>query len=102
LVKSLDKASPILFVEAAAGAAHDRVILRVTQPGSDGKEIIYYELVLDDVFVSSYSVSSGGERPTESVALNFARIEVSYSAIRPDGTLDKITRNFDFAQQQER
>jgi type VI secretion system secreted protein Hcp len=36
-------------------------------------------VTLSDVYISSYQVSSGGDRPTESIALHFAEAKWKYS-----------------------
>ena len=36
---------------------------------------VYMQYTLDDVLVSGYSLSSGGDRPTESLSFNFTKIE---------------------------
>jgi type VI secretion system secreted protein Hcp len=35
----------------------------------------YLQFTLENTLVSSYSISSGGDRPTESVTLNFTKVE---------------------------
>jgi type VI secretion system secreted protein Hcp len=39
---------------------------------------IYAQYVLTNTMVSGYSVSSGGDRPQESLSLNFTKFEFSY------------------------
>jgi type VI secretion system secreted protein Hcp len=74
--KSLDKSSPKLF-EALATGKHlkeAKLVLR----GSSSME--YLVITFSDVLISSYSTggSSGEDRPTESISLNFAQIKMSY------------------------
>ncbi len=40
----------------------------------------YLEIKMQPVFVTSYSVSGGGDRPTESLSINFTKIEFKYTA----------------------
>ncbi|HLQ19880.1 MAG TPA: type VI secretion system tube protein Hcp [Tabrizicola sp.] len=54
----------------------------VRDDGEDGFTYLTYELT--DVFISSYSVSSAGETPMESVALNFAKIKSVYKKLASD------------------
>ena len=44
------------------------------------KEQVYLEYILGDPIVSSYSISSGGDRPSESFSLNFVKISKKYTA----------------------
>ena len=76
--KQMDKASPKLF-EALATGKHlkeAKLVLR----SSGGSQLEYMTITLTDVMVSSYSTggSSGDDRPTESLSLNFAQIKMSY------------------------
>jgi type VI secretion system secreted protein Hcp len=51
----------------------------------DGEEgFTYLTVELSDVFISAYSMSSGGETPSESVSLNFDKIEVVYKKLASD------------------
>jgi type VI secretion system secreted protein Hcp len=80
LVKRVDKASPLLSKAAAAGKVVPVVLVDVpkgTAPGSAP----YLRYELKNVMVSSYSVSgqgSGDPVPTESLSLNFTKIEYKY------------------------
>ena len=76
ITKSMDKSSPKLF-EALATGKHLKEVKLVLR-GSSSVE--YLTVTLTDVMISSYSTggSSGDDRPTESVSLNFAQIKMSY------------------------
>jgi type VI secretion system secreted protein Hcp len=39
---------------------------------------VYLKIELEDAIVSAYSLSSGGDRPSESFSLNFAKISFQY------------------------
>lgn len=54
----------------------------VRDDGADGFNYLTYEL--SDVLISSYSASSGGETPSESVSLNFAKIKTVYKKLASD------------------
>lgn len=72
--KLLDKASPQLFLACAQGTTQTQAVLEVT----DGLGTLYYRVTLDVVLISSISSSSGGERPAESVELNFGKLRTEY------------------------
>jgi len=76
ITKSMDKSSPKLF-EALATGKHLKEVKLVLR-GSSSVE--YLTITLTDVMISSYSTgsSSGDDRPTESVSLNFAQIKMNY------------------------
>lgn len=73
LAKVMDTASPKLLTEAATGAAGKTVNIHLVSTGSPGNT--YAEYTLTNALISSYSVSTGGDRPTESISINFTKIE---------------------------
>ncbi|MBS1708237.1 MAG: type VI secretion system tube protein Hcp [Armatimonadetes bacterium] len=71
-MKSLEKNSPLFERACATGAILDEVLFSFV----NSNEKPYYTVLVKDVFVTSYQLSSGGDRPTESLSLNFAKIQV--------------------------
>lgn len=71
--KSLDPASLGLFSNALVGKLDTKVEFAFTIANEKNDE--YLHITLTDTGVSGYSLSSGGDRPSESVSLNFAKIE---------------------------
>jgi type VI secretion system secreted protein Hcp len=54
----------------------------------------YLQLTLTNCMVSGYSVSSGGDRPTESLSLNFTKVEfknIGMGAAGDTGSPDAVT-----------
>jgi type VI secretion system secreted protein Hcp len=90
------KASPALFKACATGVHLKEAVLTVRKAGDD-RPLDYYFVKMNDVLVSSYqSGGHGGANPTESLSLNFAKIEFSFAPQKPDGSLDaKITAGWD-------
>jgi type VI secretion system secreted protein Hcp len=82
IVKSLDKASPKLFLHCCNGKHIPDVTLELCR--ATGEKQKYMEYKLTDVIVSSYrpgGASQGGEAlPMEEVSFNYAKIEVTYTA----------------------
>jgi type VI secretion system secreted protein Hcp len=94
--KYIDKSTPILLQMVANGKHFKEGILTVRKAGEHPLE--YLKIKLNEILVSSYSSGgSGGEdRLTENVTLNFAKIDVSYSPQKADGTGDvAIVMNYD-------
>jgi type VI secretion system secreted protein Hcp len=93
------KASPSLFLACASGQHIKDATITVRRAGDGrGSQQDYLVIKMNDVLVSSYNTggSSGGDRPTESVSMAFAKVELSYSPQKPDGTLDApITAGWD-------
>lgn len=78
--KMMDASSSGMFKESVTGSEGVKVFIDVVKTGSDKIEkFVTYEL--EDVLVSSYSVSAGdGGAPGESISLSFAKITMSYTA----------------------
>jgi type VI secretion system secreted protein Hcp len=45
-----------------------------------GKLEVYLKYDLEDCMISGYSISSGGDMPSESISLNFTKIETAFTA----------------------
>ncbi len=83
ITKSTDAASTSLFAQAAYGKALGLATLHFIQIGGD-KLQVFLKYELTDAIISGYSVSSGGDRPSESLSLNFTKIAVQYDAFSGD------------------
>lgn len=84
LTKNMDKTSALLFQEACIGKAK-KVTLHLVKTGQDELQT-YMEYILEDCMLAGYSVSSGGDRPTESLSLSFAKMTMSYTPYDKQGT----------------
>ncbi len=78
--RKTDKASPDLFKQAVHGQSLGEATIHFLQTAAGDKTQVYLEYVLGDPIISSYSISSGGERPTESFSLNFVKVSKKYTA----------------------
>lgn len=77
ITKMFDSASNDLALAATKGTAFDEVTITFRKDtGEDQMDYLVYTLT--DVLISSYSVSSGGETPMESLALNYTKIKGMY------------------------
>lgn len=74
--KLMDGSSPKLFTESATGAVGKKVEIHLVSTGSPG--VTYVEYTLTNALISGYSISSGGDRPSESVSINFTKIEYKF------------------------
>jgi type VI secretion system secreted protein Hcp len=96
IVKQLDASTPKLFVESCTGNKGKKVEIEYVTTGQESEVPLRYELT--DVLVSGYSISSSGDRPTESVSLNFTKVEMKYTpynAKHEPGT--PVTVSYDLA-----
>jgi type VI secretion system secreted protein Hcp len=89
LTKAMDVASTQLFMQAVCGKSLGKCEIHFLQTGGDKvKGQVYLKLELEETIVSSYSMSSSGERPHETLSLNFTKISYNYDKF--DG--DKIVK----------
>ncbi len=85
----VNKASPKLFLACANEMRIKNALLTVRHSGERAPEFLKWTLT--DVTVASYQTASNvptGEPPTDQVSLRFAKIEVEYKPMKPDGSLD--------------
>ena len=86
--KSTDMASADLWFQAICGKSLTKAHIHFFQTaGVDEPGRVYLKYELEEPIVSSYSLSSGGERPTESVSLHFTKILKQFD----DWSGDKVT-----------
>lgn len=81
ITKSLDKSSIALFTESVVGKKEKalKAEITITKTGGDKLEKIAV-YTLHNTMISGYSVSTGGDRPSESLSLNFTKIEIEVTA----------------------
>ena len=73
VTKAQDIATTKILDEALQGEGKKVTIDFVK---TDGKKLeVYMAYKLENVLISGYSISSGGDRPSESLSLNFTKIE---------------------------
>lgn len=88
VTKPFDIASPGLYEDALAGAFDTKVEVKFTSTTKNKVDtFLTYELT--NCGVSGYSLSSGGENPSESLSLNFTKIMVTPSPLDDKGVPKK-------------
>jgi type VI secretion system secreted protein Hcp len=93
--KTYDRASPQLLQAAADGRRIRSAVVTFRREGADQQDFLTY--TFSDVVVDEY-VQGGRQEPPllESVALDYAKVEVSYRRQNADGSLDApITAGWD-------
>jgi type VI secretion system secreted protein Hcp len=77
VTKSFDAFSPLTLKEALGGKG---VVVKIDITRTDGsaKHVAFQKYILSEVMMSGYSISSGGDRPSESISLNFTKIDSEY------------------------
>lgn len=84
ITKVMDKSSPSLLTEALQGTGQT-VTIDLVKNGQSGP-FTYAEYELSNALISGYSVSSGGDNPSESISISFTKITFKFTPQNPDGT----------------
>ena len=77
LSKGTDISSGDLFMQATCGDSLGKAEIHLVNV-RDTKVEPYLKMELHEAMVSSYSASSGGDRPSESFSINFTKISYQY------------------------
>jgi len=85
ITKSSDIATAELWYQSVCGKSLGVAEFHFIQTaGADQAPQVYLTLKLHDAIVSAYSMSSSGERPSESVSINFTKCEYKYDSFSGD------------------
>jgi len=92
ITKHFDKSSVKLFEACATGKHTAKAVLVCRKAGGDQQEYLKY--TFSEVLVSSISQSGSGSDvlPTESVSLNFSKIEIEYKPQDEKGGLGGVIK----------
>jgi type VI secretion system secreted protein Hcp len=92
ITKDTDKSSTKLLNEALQGEGQT---VQIDFCKTDqGNLEVYLTLTLSDCMISGYSASSGGDNPSESLSLNFTKVEYKYTNMtdtNAPGSPDTVT-----------
>ncbi len=88
VTKRTESASCLLFSSCCAGKhfATGEVVLRKAT-GPDGGQQVFLKYSFTDVLVESIQWSGGGDEPSESLTLAFAKVTIEYSKQGADGSM---------------
>lgn len=78
--KNFDAFSPLALKESIGGKG-DEVKIDLTRTDESGKHVAFQKYILSECMMSGYSISSGGDRPSESISLNFTKFDSEYIKI---------------------
>lgn len=95
--KVLDNSSPGLLRDALDGKIDTTVKITFLRTGQ-GKPEPYLEFILEKCGLSGYSMSSGGDRPGETLALNFTKVEYKYYAVGDGLTGTGVSTKYDLSK----
>lgn len=89
ITKYTDKASPTLMQKCCDGSHFSEALLTIRKAGGPSP-VEYLKVKMTDLIVTSHQLgaAAGGDRVTETVTLNFAKVVVEYAPQKADGTPD--------------
>jgi type VI secretion system secreted protein Hcp len=94
VTKRMDGSSPGLWTDAVAGELNTTVKLAFTTT-TKGETTQFLKYELTNTGLSGYSVSSGGDMPTESLSLNFTKIVWSFTGTDAEVSGTPVTQGYD-------
>ena len=97
VTKLSDVASPKLFLDSVAGKLDSKVTIKFTTT-TKGKVETFLTYELENTGLSHYSLSSGGDNPMESLALNFTKITETYTGMDPGRSGNPTHVSYDLTQ----
>ena len=96
VTKLMEESTPLIFTEACVGKSK-KVSIHLCTTGTDSIET-YMEYDLEDCMVSGYSMSSGGDRPSESISFSFTKLMMKYIPYDKAGkAMSPIPAGYDMA-----
>ena len=95
--KKLDKSSEGLFKQLLMGEPVAKGKISFTA-AIKGESVAYAVLDLEDVIISGYSQSSGGDFPVESISLNFTKFVYSFSGRDDKQVSSPVRLTYDLAE----
>lgn len=97
VTKASDSAS-VKFVNEALQGEGVKVVIDFCKTDKGNLEV-YLTYTLTETMISGYSVSSGGDRPSETLSLNFTKVEYKNTPMKSAGeTGSPETVTYDLAQ----
>jgi type VI secretion system secreted protein Hcp len=92
-----DVSTPKLLLDAVAGKLDNKVTIKFTTT-TKGKIETFMTYEFENTGLSHYSTSSGGDMPTETLQLNFAKISKTFTGHDPGISGSPETVGYDLTQ----
>ena len=94
VTKRMDGSSPGLWTDSVAGQLNTTVKIAFTTT-SQGATTQFLNYELTNTGLSGYSLSSGGDMPTESLSLNFTKVVWKFTGTDPSVSGTPVTQGYD-------
>lgn len=91
-----DGASPELFFQACGGVSLGKCEIHFLQV-VENKPQVYLKIELEDAMIASYSLSSGGDKPSESFSVNFTKVSFQYDTFDGKSIKTGTAKKWDLA-----
>jgi type VI secretion system secreted protein Hcp len=89
VTKPTDSASQNLMRESMIGSIPGKTVkVEMVTTGQAGQAEVYAKFDMEECIITNYALSGAGDRPMESLALNFTKITYSMAQGGTGGTLD--------------
>lgn len=95
--RSSDMASPELFFQACGGVSLGTCTVHILQV-VENKPQVFVTILLEESMISSYSLSSGGDNPTDAVSVNFTKISYQYDTFDGKKVTTGTAKKWDLSQ----
>ncbi len=95
LTKDTDATSPKIFEQALVGKMDSSSKIDFVRTKTGGETEPYLQITLTNCAISGYSASSGGDRPSESISINFTKIEYKYTKYDEKGSATPSAVTYD-------
>jgi len=92
-----DMASPELFFQACGGVSLGTCTINLLQVVGN-KPQIYATILLEEALISSYSVTSSGENPSETFGVNFTKISYQYDTFDGKKVVTGTAKKWDLSK----
>jgi type VI secretion system secreted protein Hcp len=99
VTKHVDRSSPLLFQMSCTGTPIAKGLLTCRKAG--GKALEYVKITMEQAIITSVTLGGdvGGDFITETVSLNFAKMNYEYVPQKADGSGDaSVVKGFDIAK----
>ena len=98
ITKPFDSASVLLCQETLKPGEGKTIKVDFVRTSKEG-DATYLQITLSEVIISGYSVSTGGDKPHESLSLNFTKIEYNESGPnQKNGSGQPVKFTYDLAK----
>ncbi|WP_053128475.1 type VI secretion system tube protein Hcp [Pseudomonas sp. MIACH] len=103
LTRATDQASPDLFMQSLRGGSLGDAEIHFIHTGTPEQNTqVFLKLILGDAIISSYSASSNGERPVETLSISFITISYTVDTFEGKSVISGTPKQWDLETNKEK